>query len=101
MESHGIGTRGQSPEDVESLGGVDVVVHHDDIASEVGAGVHLRSHEAGLARVARIALLDGDDVQQTATARLVAPHALDVRNPRLLHLGPQMSAAFTMHLAME
>src|SRR5581483_7115925 len=69
-------------------GRVDVFVDHDHVTAEVRAGVHLRGGEHRLARVAGIALLDGDDVEQSSAAGFVAPHAFDVGNAGLFDLLP-------------
>jgi len=48
---------------------------------------------AGLTRVARVALLDGDHVEQPAAADGVTPRADHVRNSNEAQLAPQVRTA--------
>src|SRR5581483_1174280 len=86
-----IGARRERPEDVESAGRIDVFIHDNDVAAEIGARVDLRRSEHRLARVAGIALFDRDDVEEPAAAGFVAPYAAHVRNAGLFHLLPDES----------
>src|SRR5438045_201531 len=84
-----IRTRAHRPHDVVQVHHVDVVVDDDDVAPEVRAGVHGRREMTDLARVSRVALLDAHRVEEARTADLVAPDALDSRDPDRLELRPQ------------
>src|ERR1051325_2792946 len=90
---HGVRAARHRPHDVVVVAGVDIFVHHDHVAAEIGARVALRGDERGLARVARIALLDRDDEHETAAAGDRKPYALDVRHAGLFQLVPDKRRA--------
>src|SRR5439155_5931032 len=74
-----IRARAHRPDDVVQVHHVDIVVHHDHIAAEIRTRVHGRRKVTDLARVAGVALLDADRVEETRAADLVTPDALDAR----------------------
>src|SRR5678816_641638 len=74
---HRIGTAGQGPEHVKRVGRVDVLIDDDHVAAEICAGVDLGGDQHRLARMAWVALLDRDDVEQAPAAGFVTPHASD------------------------
>ena len=53
------------PEHLLEIHHVDIVVDHDGVAPEIGAGVNARGRVPDLARMARVALLDRDRVEET------------------------------------
>src|SRR5260370_12414447 len=62
----GIGASRERPQHVVGIGGIDIVVHHNCVASQISAGVTIGGYHAGLSCVAGVALLDGNYVEQPA-----------------------------------
>src|SRR5207247_6170525 len=87
-----LAARAHGPEDLLEVHDVDIVVDDDRVAAEVRAGVHARGGVADLARVARVALLDRDRVEEPRPADLVAPDADDARDRRRLEVAAEARA---------
>ena len=84
----GIAARADRPHHVEQVGRIDVVVDHDDEAPEIGRRLAAGGEQAGLAGMAGIGLLDGDDVEHARAAEFVHPHAGDAGQSGALDLVP-------------
>src|SRR5205823_7602991 len=88
-----IGPRADRPDDLVQVGDVDVVVDDHRDAAEIGAAAALAGDVPGLARVARVALLDGNHVEQPAAADPVAPGGRHVRDAGQAQLTTEIRAA--------
>src|SRR6202030_1620395 len=89
----GIRTSADGPQHVVSVGDVDVIVDHDGVAPEICACMAIGGDHASLARMTGIALFDGDDVQQSASTRFVAPHTSDIGYASFLEFLPDQCRA--------
>ena len=76
-----IGSCTKGPQDLEGIGGVDVIVHHDGVAIGVQGSLALRGDQACLTGVAGELLLNGNDVEHTGTACRMAPDSFHAGNP--------------------
>ena len=88
-----IEARAHRPDHLVHVGGIDVVVDHDDEAVGVGAGVALRGDQPGLLGVAGVHLLDRDGEPEPAAAGLVRPHALHLGHAGGFELVPHRAGA--------
>src|SRR5260221_988042 len=84
--------RAHRPDHLVHVGRIDVVVDHNHPAVRVSAGVALRCDQAGLLGMAAVHLLDGDGEPKPAAARLMGPHAPDLRNAGGFELVPHRTA---------
>ncbi len=73
IELFRVGARQHRPEELVEIGHVDIVIDDDDIFAGIGRGAALRGDMARLNRMAGVALLDRDAVQEARAADLVAP----------------------------
>src|SRR5919197_1545587 len=71
----GVAARAHGPHHVEQVARIDVVVDNHDEAPKIGGRLATGRQQTGLARVAGVALLDGDDVEHACAPEFVHPHA--------------------------
>ena len=71
----GIASRRHRPGHIKKVGRIDILVHNDDKPVQVPACMGVRRNEPGLPGMSRIGLLDGNDIEEPASACFVAPDA--------------------------
>src|SRR4029450_2238634 len=80
------------PDNFIQIRNVDVLIHHHNITTQIGAGMALASDYSSLFRVTWIALFDRNDNHESSRRRREITSA-NVRNPSLLHSVPHCGCA--------
>src|SRR5690606_18912108 len=81
------------PDDLLQVGDVDIVIDHDDDAVEIRTLPALAGYQRRLFGVPGVPLLDGDHVEQSATADAVRPGRDHIRNTGGSYLAAEVGAA--------